>query len=198
MADARGKLARLAFRLNVGELPPIVLMTDDERLSDPRAAANRLPRGSLVILRARHAARRKALAAALARIAQARGLYLLIADDPDLAAQSGVDGVHFPEVRAGDLAYWLARRPHWFCTASAHSLRAAARAASFGADAVFLSPVFPTKSHAGRAPLTPVRFRLMVRQLRVPVYALGGIDADSVRQLAGAKLAGVAAIGGLA
>jgi thiamine-phosphate pyrophosphorylase len=195
VADAGRKLARLAFRLNAGELPPLALMTDDDRLPDPAAAASRLPRGSLIVLRARHAVRRKALAAALARIARARGLYVLIADDPGLAA--GADGAHFPEARAGELARWRARRPHWFLTASAHSMDAAARAASLGADAVFLSPVFPTKSHAGRAALGPMRFRLMLRQLNVPVYALGGIDADNIRRLAGTKLAGIAAVGAL-
>ena len=198
MADARGKLARLAARLNDGELPPLVLMTDDARLPDPFAAACGLPQGSLIVLRARQRGRREELAGALARIARARGLFLSVADDPELAARLGADGVHFPEARAGDLFGWRARRPAWFVTASAHSLQAAARAQTFGADAVFLSPVFATKSHTDRAVLTPLRLRLMTMQLRVPVYALGGIDADTVRQLTGAKLAGVAAIGALA
>jgi len=198
VADARGKLARLAAGLNDGELPPLVLMTDDERLPDPSAAAGHLPQGSLVVLRSKKRAHREKLAGALARIARTRGLFLSIADDPELAARLGADGVHFPEARAGELFGWRARRPDWFVTASAHSLHAAARAQAFGVDAVFLSPVFATRSHPGRAVLTPLRLRLMTVQLRVPVYALGGIDADTIRQLAGAKLAGIAAIGALA
>ena len=75
---------------------------------------------------------------------------------------------------------------------------AAQRAALFGADAVFLSPVFPTASHPGRATLTPVRVRLMAQETRVPLYALGGINAGNAQQLLGARLAGIAAIGALA
>ena len=171
-------------------------MTDDERLPDPCAAAERLPRGSLVVLRAREKRRRTELAVALAGIARSRGLFLLIADDPELACAA--DGVHFPEAHVGALSYWRARRPDWFLTASAHSLGAVRRAAAFGADAVFLSPVFRTKSHPGKAALTPIRLRLIAGQVRLPVYALGGIEAGNARQLAGARLAGLAAVGALA
>lgn len=173
-------------------------MTDDERLADPCEAAGRLPHGSLIVLRAREKGRRMKQAAALAKIARSRGLFLLIADDTDLAAGLGADGMHFPEAHTGQIAHWHARRPDWFLTASAHSLCTAARAARFGADAVFLSPVFPTKSHPGRPPLTPMRFRLMAQRAPVAIYALGGIDARNVLRLSGAKLAGIAAVGALA
>ena len=186
----------MAKALNAGNLPPLVLMTDDDRLPDPCAAARLLPRGSLIVLRARERPRRKELAAALARVARSRALFLLIAGDPYLA--HAADGVHFPEAQMGAVAYWRARRPDWFLTASAHSLKAAQRAALFGADAVFLSPVFPTESHPGRAAITPVRLRLMAQGLRIPAYALGGINAGNVQQLVGAGLAGIAAIGALA
>jgi thiamine-phosphate pyrophosphorylase len=186
----------VALRLNAGNLPPLVLMTDDERLPDPCAAARALPRGSLIVLRARDRQRRRELAAELARIARAQALFLLIADDTDLARLA--HGVHFPEARMGEIAHWRARRPDWFVTTSAHSLAAAQRAARFGATAVFLSPVFPTESHPGRAPLTPIRLRLMAQEVHAPLYALGGINASNAQQLAGARLAGIAAIGGLA
>jgi thiamine monophosphate synthase len=38
----------------------------------------------------------------------------------------------------------------------------------------------------------------MAARARVPVYALGGVNARTVRRLAGASLAGIAAIEGLA
>jgi thiamine-phosphate pyrophosphorylase len=196
VTEAGRTLARQAFRLNASPLPPLVLMTDDERLPDPCAAARQLPSGSLIVLRARKRTRRRELAHLLAGIAMERGLFLVIADDPQLAY--GADGVHFPERRAGEISYWRARRPDWFLTSSAHSLSAVLRAARFGADAVFLSPVFPTKSHPDRAVLTPIRLRLMAQLAPVPIYALGGIDTGNVLRLAGAGLAGFAAIGALA
>lgn len=188
---ARAQLARAAARLG-GRL---VLMTDDERLADPLAAARALPRGALVIVRARQSAHRARLAAALMAVARARNLMVLIAGDGALASKLGAHGVHLSEARAGDAAHWRARRPHWLITLSAHSLAACARAAQ--ADAAILAPVFATASHPGRASLGAVRTRIVARAAPLPVYALGGIDARSVTRLAGARLAGVAAVGAL-
>ena len=118
---------------------PLVLMTDD-RKADWARAARALPRGSVVVVRARDAKQRLALAKALQGIAP-----LLIADDPGLAAEIGAAGLHLP-ASAHEGSGALARAfPHWIITASAHSLRALMGAQVL--DAVFLSPVFATASH---------------------------------------------------
>ncbi|MBU6443728.1 MAG: thiamine phosphate synthase [Alphaproteobacteria bacterium] len=202
MADrlSRAKLARAAAALNAraapgGPLPPLALLTDDERSADPLAAARALPKGSLVILRARDAARRAALAQALLRVAYARDLVLLIADDPTLATNLGAHGLHLPEARAHEAVHWRASHPHWLITAAAHSLRAIQRARH--ADAVLLSPVFASQSHQDAPGMGAVRFRILARQARKPVYALGGVDAHTVLQLTGAPATGIAAIGAL-
>ncbi len=72
---------------------PLVLMTDD-RKADWAAAARQLPRGSMIIVRARNAKQRLALAQCLGGFAP-----LLIADDPALAAHIGAAGLHLPEAR---------------------------------------------------------------------------------------------------
>jgi thiamine-phosphate pyrophosphorylase len=51
------------------------------------------------------------------------------------------------------------------------------------ADAVLLSPVFPTRSHPGAAALGPARFRLMARHAQMPVVALGGMTVRTARRL---------------
>ncbi len=122
-------------------------MTDDDRLPDPVSAAAALPPGSLVIVRARDAKRRSALALALRPLAWRRGLILLIADDPELARALGANGIHLPVRRAAEAAHWRARHPAWLITAAAHSLAEVLKAAS--ADAVLLSPVFASESHRG-------------------------------------------------
>ena len=164
-------------------------MTDDERLADPVGAARRLPKGSVVIVRARDAARRHTLAEALR--AQTSGLILLASDDPILADR--LHGLHLPEKRAREAAHWRAVRPHWLITVAAHSgqgLRIA------HADAALLSPVFATKSHPGTRPITATRARLMARHALLPVLALGGVTARNASLLKG--FAGFAAIGALA
>jgi len=77
-----------------------------------------------------------------------------------------------------------------------HSLRELGQAQRARADAVLLSPVFPTRSHPGGKVLGPLRFRLIARHARVPVIALGGMDRDRARRLAWRKWAAIDGICG--
>ncbi|MBU6298569.1 MAG: thiamine phosphate synthase [Alphaproteobacteria bacterium] len=196
MSDSLGtrKLARAAAHLALrsrAALPPLALFTDDDRLPDPLGAARVLPRGSMVVARSRDDARRAALAAAMIALARKRDLIVLVAGDPD-----GADGVHLPEARLRCAVDWRARRPSLLITASVHSFSALSKAMHLPLDAVFLSPVFRTASHPGRATLSPIRANLIARASSLPVYALGGIDAHNALLLSG--FAGIAAIGALA
>jgi thiamine-phosphate pyrophosphorylase len=167
---------------------PLVLMTDD-RAADWAGAAQRLPSGSVVVVRARDAKRRRALAEELCGLAS-----LLIADDPGLAEDVGAVGLHLPQARMREALHWRVRHPGWIITSSAHSLRALMGAAAL--DAVFLSPVFATASHPGAKALTAVRAAFIAAHAPVPVYALGGVTPRNAALLAPA-FSGIAAIGSL-
>jgi thiamine-phosphate pyrophosphorylase len=203
MADAlsRAKLARVAYSLNVNarlrraalNAGGLILMTDDLRLPNPLPAVRALPPGSLIIVRARDQKRRASLAMQLRPVAWARGLILLIADDPELARAIGANGLHLPEGRARQAAHWRAKNPAWLITVSAHSLRAALRATH--ADAVLLSPVFATGSHEDAPPLSPARASAIARSVPMPVFALGGVTAQNSVLLSG--FSGIAAISAL-
>ena len=167
---------------------PLVLMTDDRKADWPQAA-RALPPGSVVVIRARQAKQREALARQLSGLAT-----LLIADDPGLAVRVGAGGLHLPQARMREAAHWRACFPHWIITSSAHSLRALMGACFL--DAVFLSPVFATTSHPAARALTPVRAAFIAAHAPVPVYALGGITARNAGLLAPA-FSGIAAISSL-
>jgi len=189
------KLARLARALNVGRaLPPLILMTDENRAHDPIAAARNLPHGCGIIVRHRDSASRILLAMRLQAIARARNLLLLISQDAELAIKLGADGLHLPESQTRDAAHWKALRPQWLITAAAHSAAAVADAARARADAALLAPVFPTRSHPDRATLGTVRARLIARSAPLPVYALGGVNAATALRLSESGFAGFAAI----
>ncbi len=179
-------------------LPPLWFMTDGARVADPVATAAALPRGAGVILRDYGAPDRAALAHALARVCQRGALVFLVAGDARLAAQVGADGVHLPERLLARLPALRHARPRWLLTAAAHGPAALRRAARGGADAAFLSPVFPTRSHPGAPHLGAVRFAALARSAGVPVYALGGIDVETAARLRPAGAAGIAAIGAVA
>ena len=193
----RAKLACKALRLNARcgrGGPSLVLMTDDTLAVDWVGAVAALPRGSAVVVRHREGRAREALALRLRPVCRARGVTLLIADDVKLAVRVRADGVHVPQARMAKVSEARARA--MMVTVSAHDRAAVVRAGVLGADAVFVSPVFATASHAGSEGLGVVRLAAMIAGSRCPAYALGGIDARSINSLGAVRLAGVAFIRG--
>lgn len=158
-------------------LPALWLVSDARNDGALEAVLKRLPRGSGLIFRHYHLSepQRRARFRALRRVARRRGHRVVLAGTPAQAHRWGADGAY-------GTAASLARGPALLRLATAHSLREVGRARR--ADAVLLSPVYPTRSHRGAAVLGPVRYRLLARQARVPVIALGGMSAARARGLA--------------
>ena len=192
LAEVAARLKRAAG----GRLPALLLMTDEARLADPLPAARALPAGSGIILRHYRAPERAALARRLAAIARREGLVLLVGEDPALARRVGAHGVHLPERSIGRAGAVRWHRD-WLITAAAHSPAALRSAASAGADAALLSPVFATASHPDVRALGLQRFAALAHASPLPVYALGGVDGTRARLLHGSGAVGIAGIGGL-
>lgn len=210
-ADKPGAMLRAARYLAASPargLPRIIALTDPIRAPDPFAALAALPRGEGLIWRAYGIGIRRAERLKLARAARARHCLLLLAGSRAGAGLSGIDGIHLAErmLTAPYTDGRAARRhragPGLIVTAAAHSRRAIVAAARAGADAVLISPVFPTESHAGGATLGVVRFAQLARfagSLGLTVYALGGVTgAARIGRLRGSGAAGIAGIGFLA
>ncbi|MFD1949265.1 thiamine phosphate synthase [Sphingomonas arantia] len=161
-------------------LPTLWLMTDPRMGEAMWPAIERLPRGAGVIFRHYGVAGRRALYERVRRIARRRGLVLVLAGTPVQARGWRADGVHGGAAGAARIR-----------TMGAHDAAELVRAWRRGADCVLLSPVFATRSHAGVAGLGRVRFGLLARQSRVPVVALGGMDAARARGLPAYGWAGI-------
>jgi thiamine-phosphate pyrophosphorylase len=199
VSEARATLARVSRALNARNaggrnLPPLILMTDDQRDADYSEAVRALPAGSAIIVRHRDATKREQLAVTLCDLARSAGTRCLIAGDLTLAERLDADGIHARETDLHLMADWRARHPRWLITGAIHSTAAAAKAG--GADALLLAPVFPTRSHEAVQALGVANFESIASRLNVPVYALGGIVADNAEQLAATHAAGIALIGG--
>lgn len=179
-------------------LPRLLFFTDPARTPDIEAAIARLPRGAGVVYRPFGAPDAALRGRRLARLAHRRGLLLLAGADPGLAARIGADGVHLPQRLAQRARAIRRARPGWLVTAAAHSGGAIAAARRAGADAAVVSPVFASASPSAGRPLGTLRFAALVRGARLPVYALGGINARTARRLAGSGAAGLAAVDALA
>jgi len=173
-------------------LPPLILVTDEIRLPDPRAAIMALPKGSGVVFRHYASPDRAKLAAALAALCRRRRLFFIVGGDARLALEVRAGGLHLRERDLARPIPGFAQR--LLITASAHSRRALIRAKRAGADAALLGPVFPTASHPGAPALGPLRFAAMVRRSGLPIYALGGIGPGNARRLIGTGATGIAAL----
>ncbi|MCW3846793.1 thiamine phosphate synthase [Sphingomonas sp. LB-2] len=148
-------------------IPRIWLMTDPRMGEALWAALERLPRGAGVVVRHYGIEDRDTLIRKVAKVARRRGLILVVA--------GGRGRAHVHNGRRS----WR----DGLLTASAHGRREAVSAVRRGADAVFLSPVFATRSHPGGRALGRVKFGLISRGLDAPVIALGGMDARRARSL---------------
>jgi thiamine-phosphate pyrophosphorylase len=162
--------------------PKLWLMTDERMGEGLWRALERLPRGAGVVFR-HHAtapAERREIYARVRKIARRRRLTLVVAGP----ALPGADGVHGRSVR----------RKTGLFTRPVHSRTEAIAAVRAGADLIFVSPVFATRSHPVARALGAVRLGLMLRGIDMPAVALGGMDARRFRRLAPLKLHGWAAI----
>lgn len=188
--------ARQRFALTPQDLlPPLLLLSDEARLPDPAPALEALPAGSGFIFRHYNDPYRKERAARLRDLARSRGVVFLVAGDIDLAIALEADGCHLPEHRMQDLG--LCHNTFSFNTVAAHSSVALEAACAGGASAALLSPVFATKSHAGASGLGVKAATALARDISLPVYALGGVNARTAASLANSAFAGFAAIEGL-
>jgi thiamine-phosphate pyrophosphorylase len=163
------------------------LLSDKRNDAQLEQALGRLPRGSGFIFRHYHLAPEERVARfrALQRVAEARGHVVILADSALTAKEWRADGIYGAPRSLGP------RRADLLALATAHDLEEIALANRMQADAVLLSPVFPTRSHPGAAVLGPLRFRLLARHAAMPVIALGGMDARAARRLAWRRWAAI-------
>jgi thiamine-phosphate pyrophosphorylase len=144
----------------------------DERLGDGLLdAVARLPEGAGIVFR-HYSLADSARHALFDRVRAAHSGLLLLAGPQALAAAWGADGSHGQHAGA--------------TSASAHDLTQIRAAEAAGAALVFLSPVFPTRSHPGAPALGPQGFAALAAQTHLPVVALGGMNAARAATLSGA------------
>jgi thiamine-phosphate pyrophosphorylase len=174
--------------------PPMLWLMTDERIADALLLASvaRLPRGQAgIVFRHYHTEKgqRRALFAQVAAIARRRRLRLLLAGSPRQAAAWRADGWHGRDHEPSS-------RP-LLHSIPAHNLKEVVAASRGRASLLFLSPLFPTRSHPGGRALGRVRFALLARQTTLPVIALGGVRSHHRRLLKEIGASGWAAIDGV-
>ena len=107
------------------------------------------------------------------------GAKVVINGDAALAGRIGADGVH---LNSSALMALESRPVVELAGASCHNPRELEQAAKLALDFVVLGPVLPTLSHPDANPLGWERFREMIRNYPLPVYALGGMRAGMLSE----------------
>lgn len=169
-------------------LPTAWFFTDLTSVPNPVDVIKSLPSDIGVVIRDYRLKDRATYAAEIVILCQAQSRPVLIGADASLALQLNANGVHWPR--------WAKVKPYpgLFQSYAVHNAHELLRAKKCRADIIFLSPIFKTKSHVGERPMGLPRLRRYVRRTSIPAYALGGIDARTLRRLRGLPLAGFAGI----
>ena len=150
----------------------------------------------IVQVRDKHARDAEVVAAArrLARLCRDHGALLVVNDRPDLALAAGADGVH---VGQDDAPVAEARRavgPDLVIGLSTHSPEEIDAAAASPADYIAVGPVYRTATKPALEPVGLELVRYAAAHARHPFFAIGGIDASRVRDVADAGAERIAVV----
>jgi thiamine-phosphate pyrophosphorylase len=144
-------------------------------------------RGGVDIVQLRHKSLARGalleLALALAPRVHAGDALFVVNDHLDIALLAGADGVH---LGPDDLSPSAARRvagPDLLIGASAASPEAARRAQEQGVDYLGSGPAFATPLKPEKGVIGPAGVAAVVAAVDIPVFAIGGIEADNLDQL---------------
>lgn len=118
-------------------------------------------------------------AVGLRELTRSYNALLIINDHADLALAVGADGVHLGQ---DDLPLSEARKimGKRIIGISTHDLSQAEEAEAGGADYIGFGPIFHTTTKDAGPPRGLDNLRLITQNVRVPVVAIGGINADNI------------------
>ncbi len=121
------------------------------------------------------------------------GVRLLLNADAETVMALGADGIHLTSERL----MCLNERPlpaGMWVAASTHNAAELAQAELIGVDFAVLAPVQPTASHPGVSPLGWAAAKLLLDEVNLPVYLLGGMRVADVNEAWAHGAQGIAAI----
>jgi thiamine-phosphate pyrophosphorylase len=182
--------------------PPLLVVTDRSQARQPLAAvaAAALDAGCRWLsLREKDLADVDLilLARRLFPLTRSAGARLLLHGEASVAKLAGVDGVHL-QAGADTAAARALLGPERLIGVSIHTVTEAEAIDETSADYALAGPAFETPSKPGYGPeIGRKGLTEIARAARVPVLAIGGINATRVAELISAGATGVAVMGGV-
>jgi thiamine-phosphate pyrophosphorylase len=137
------------------------------------------------------------LARSLLPLVHAQGGKLMLHGEASLARDAGIDGVHLSAGRDATAARTLIG-PEKILGVSIHTATEAEQVDPACVDYALAGPAFETPSKPGYGPEIGRRgLADIARACRVPVLAIGGINAARIAEVVAGGIAGVAVMGGV-
>ncbi|MGA1864632.1 MAG: thiamine phosphate synthase [bacterium] len=135
----------------------------------------------------------------LCEAVHAEGALFLVNDRVDVAIATGSDGVHLGQE---DLPPSWARRilgqkNDKIIGLSTHSVEQALQAESEGVDYIGFGPVYSTPAKSGWPAIGTESFAKLNEKLRIPYFAIGGIDLFNIGQVINSGASRIAACNGV-
>ncbi len=135
-----------------------------------------------------------ALAKEIKKLTDKYSVPLIVNDNLEVAQAVDAAGIHIGQ---GDLNCKKAREalgPKKIIGVSASTPEEALIAAGDGADYLGVGAVFPTSSKDDASPVSHETLKAICKNTKLPVVAIGGINKDNLKELAGTGIAGIAVI----
>ncbi len=129
----------------------------------------------------------------IAKLCLAKQVAPLFNADIDFVKSIPGAGLHIDSARLMKLSKRPIESDRWL-SVSCHNKEELLQAEKIDADMILLSPVLPTSTHAHGPTLGWQRLEEFVREVNIPVYALGGLSKEDVTKAHLAGCQGVASI----
>ena len=138
------------------------------------------------------------MAGAILPITAREGVYLVVNDHPQLAAETGAQLCHLGQEDFFDAGYRHTAQlrtayPHLRVGLSTHAPAQAERAIAAGADYIAVGPVYATGTKPTAKPVTLDYVKWAALNVKIPWFAIGGINLENLDAVldAGARRIGV-------
>ncbi|WP_173916794.1 thiamine phosphate synthase [Halobacillus sp. Marseille-Q1614] len=121
---------------------------------------------------------------------------LAVHNAAELACASGIPNLHLPE-KGPSVQVIKQKCPYLKTGVSVHSLESARQAEEQGADYVIFGHIYQTKSKEGVSPRGLHQLEKIASSLDIPVFGIGGITPESIRDLYESGAQGAAVMSGI-
>ncbi len=161
--------------------------TNRKRCADLSSVIKNLPKNSAIIFREYdlEAPEREKLATEIMQICRKYGHKILIGKNLELARKLRADGVHFSD--HDQLPLQILNRKNlpqkFILSVACHNFLSVLKLRKLKIDAIFISPIFLTKSHPNAQPLGLQRLSRIILKTKSSIYALGGVNSQNINSL---------------